>query len=672
MELSDDIKTLKGIGGKTSALFNKVGVFSLWDLVRYVPRSYERFPSVGKVRDLKLNEENALFLTLKTDLKAVRAGRLMILSAVAEDSDGGIIRLKWFNSFFLQKILGKNSKRIFSGRAVMGREGAELVQPRYFSEEEYKELTGILQPVYPLTKGLSGKTIINSVRQVLNGVSIEDFLSEKDREELKLMELNEAFKILHQPENEEDVVRARKRIAFNEFLSLTLKIRSLKEENSGVGNRFRMIESSAALRLTESLPYELTSSQKKAYQDILKDFSSDTAMNRLLQGDVGSGKTIIAFLAMVTAAENGYQAALMAPTEVLASQHAEKLNALLSRAGLPFKTVLLTGSLSEKEKRSAREEISSGEAKLIIGTHALIQDQVRFKSLALAVTDEQHRFGVRQREDLSGETVPHTLVMSATPIPRTLAIILYGDLDISLMESLPEKRRPIKNCVVGPDYRSKAWSFISDEVKKGHQAYVICPLVEESEGIMAENVTDYAEKLKGVYGDRVRVGVLHGRMNNRDKVSIMDRFKSGETDVLVSTTVVEVGVDVPNATVMMIENAERFGLSSLHQIRGRVGRGEEQGYCIFMDTSGKKEENKRLKVLNGTNDGFKIADEDLKLRGPGELFGLRQSGEMDFDIADIYNDADMLRLAASFADRAGERLRGKLKEYDRYEQRIVL
>ncbi len=438
-------------------------------------------------------------------------------------------------------------------------------------------------------------------------------------------------------------------------------------------NSFKMIESAAAKRLRESLPYSLTPSQDRAFMDIVSDLSSDTTMNRLLQGDVGSGKTIIAFLSMVTAAENGYQAALMAPTEVLATQHAEKLKKLIQKANLPYKTVLLTGSLSTAEKRKAREEIASGEAELIIGTHALIQDAVEFKGLALAVTDEQHRFGVKQRERLSGdESIPHTLVMSATPIPRTLAIILYGDLDISLMEGMPDKRKPIKNCVVGPEFRERSWSFILDEVKKGRQAYVICPLVEESEALTYENVVDYAEMLKGRFGDRVRVQALHGKMNSKDKNDIMDAFKRRDIDVLVSTTVVEVGVDVPNATVMMIENAERFGLSALHQIRGRVGRGEEQGYCIFMDTSGRAEENKRLKILNGTNDGFKIADEDLKLRGAGDLFGIRQSGEMGFKISDIYDDADMLKKAADFVNRVREDSISKIEDYERLENRIVL
>ncbi len=673
MQLTDDISVLNGIGGKTSALFHKVGVFSLWDLLMYVPRGYDRFPELILIPDVSLEEDNAILLTLCSDPKTVRTGRLNILTVDAADRKGNRIKLKWFNSLFLKKMLKKGLTKVFLGRVKIGREGKELLQPRFFNRDEYEEMTGVLQPVYPLTKGLTGKTVSKAVHQVLEKTGIPDFLTEEERDELGLPELNEAIRTVHFPTSKEEARLSVKRIAFNEFLLFMLKIRELKNNNEKAGNSFRMIESAAAKRLRESLPFSLTPSQEKGLKDIISDLSSEKTMNRLLQGDVGSGKTIVAFLAMVTAAENGYQAALMAPTEVLAEQHMEKLKGLLNKAGLPYKAVLLTGSLRASEKSQAREEIASGKAKLIIGTHALIQESVEFKNLALAVTDEQHRFGVKQREKLSGnKAIPHTLVMSATPIPRTLAIILYGDLDISVMDGMPALRKPIKNCVVGPEYREKGWSFISKEVKNGRQAYVICPLVEESEALNCENVADYAGKLKAFLGEEIRVGSLHGRMNSRDKNDIMDAFKRREIDVLVSTTVVEVGVDVPNATVMMIENAERFGLSALHQIRGRIGRGESQGYCIFMDTSGKEEENRRLKILNGSNDGFKIADEDLKLRGAGDLFGIRQSGEMGFKIADIYGDADMLKAAAGFMGHINETTIGKIEEYERLESRIVL
>ena len=683
MNLENGIKALKGVGEKTAALFNRVGVFSLWDLLMYVPRDYEVFPPLVRVSDLRNGENAAVLLTVKTEPKVIHVKQLSILSVTAADPEGNALILKWFNSPYLKKILKPGVSKVFYGRAEARSTAMELQHPKFYEREEYEKLTGVMQPVYALTKGLSSKSIKSAVDKVLKECEIEDFLSSKEREELKLMEFLTAIRTLHSPSERENTVRAKKRISFNEFLLFLLNIKRIKAEKGNISNSYVIPVSAAAERISDSLPYSLTASQKKAFSDIMRDMGGECPMNRLLQGDTGSGKTIVAFLAMAAAAENGFQAAIMAPTEVLARQHAEKLRSLIKKAGLPFKTVLLTGSLSAKERREARAEIESGEAKLIVGTHALIQEGVKFKDLALAVTDEQHRFGVKQRETLSGvnqengeksstEKVPHVLVMSATPIPRTLAIILYGDLDISVMDEMPAKRLPIKNCVVGTDYRKTAYSFIYKEIEKGHQAYVICPMVEASEAVTSENVTDYSEKLRSIFGGKVRVGLLHGRMKSREKNEVMERFASHDIDVLVSTTVVEVGVDVPNATVMMIENAERFGLSSLHQIRGRVGRGGSQGYCIFIDSSGDEKENKRLSILNKTNDGFKIADEDLKLRGPGDLFGIRQSGDMDFRVADIYNDADMLRLAADFADRIGAETAAKLEKYARYAGNVTL
>ena len=373
-------------------------------------------------------------------------------------------------------------------------------------------------------------------------------------------------------------------------------------------------------------------------------------MSRLVQGDVGSGKTIIAFLAMILAGENGYQSALMVPTEVLARQHYEAFVSLKEEQGLSTRAVLLTGSSTAKEKREIYEEIRSGSADVIIGTHALIQEKVEYNNLGLVITDEQHRFGVKQREALTTRgNPPNVLVMSATPIPRTLAIILYGDLDISVIDELPAKRLPIKNCVVDTSYRPKAYSFIEKQVREGRQAYIICPMVEESEGLEAENVTDYIEKVRSSLSQDIRVEYLHGKMKAKDKNRIMEEFAAGDIQVLVSTTVVEVGVNVPNATVMMVENAERFGLAQLHQLRGRVGRGEYQSYCIFIQGNKEETTSRRLEILNKSNDGFYIAGEDLKLRGPGDLFGIRQSGLMEFRIGDIFNDADILKDASSAA-----------------------
>ncbi|MCR4589810.1 MAG: ATP-dependent DNA helicase RecG [Lachnospiraceae bacterium] len=678
MNLSDDIKTLKGVGEKTAALFNRVGVFSLWDLLMYIPRDYEVYPDPVSAAEVKPGETAAVLLTVKTDPTVIHVKRLSILSVLAADKDGNALKLKWFNSPYLKKLLYKGLTKVFYGKISVNGSSLEMEHPKFFDKGEYEKMTGVMQPVYPLTKGLTSKSIGQAVEKVLEEGEIEDFLALGEREKLNLMDNETAIRTLHSPETRENILRARKRISFNEFLIFMLNIKRVKADRGRAENGFKMMESAAAKRVIERLPYALTGAQEKAYRDIISDMGADSPMNRLLQGDTGSGKTIIAFLAMITAAENGHQAAIMAPTEVLARQHAEKLNKLILDASLPFKTVLLTGSLSAKERREARAMTESGEASLIVGTHAIIQEGVNFKDLALAVTDEQHRFGVKQRETLSGSedsvggAMPHVLVMSATPLPRTLAIILYGDLDISVMDEMPGERLPIKNCVVGTEYRKTAYSFIEKEIEKGHQAYVICPMVEASEAVSSENVIDYAEKLRGIYGSRASVGLLHGRMKSKEKNEIMERFASGDTDILVSTTVIEVGVDVPNATVMMIENAERFGLSSLHQIRGRVGRGGSQGYCIFIDTSGDEKENKRLAILNKTNDGFKIADEDLKLRGPGDVFGIRQSGEMDFRVADIYNDADMLRLAAEYSKRMDKDTEERLEKYVRYEGNVIL
>lgn len=379
--------------------------------------------------------------------------------------------------------------------------------------------------------------------------------------------------------------------------------------------------------------------------------ASDTVMSRLVQGDVGSGKTIVAVLALMNTALCGYQAAMMAPTEVLARQHYESVTGLFEKYGIPVKTVLLTGSMTVKEKRRAYDRIECGLAKIIIGTHALIQGAVTYDNLALVITDEQHRFGVKQREAFAQKGgAPHVLVMSATPIPRTLAIILYGDLDISVIDELPKNRLPIKNCVVDNGYRKTAYTFMKKQIAEGRQCYIICPMVEESEHLEVENVTDYAKALKEEMGGQIQVDFLHGKMRQAEKDDIMERFGKGKTQILVSTTVIEVGIDVPNATVMMIENSERFGLAQLHQLRGRVGRGKYQSYCIFMSSSKSKETRERLEILNKTNDGFKIAGEDLRLRGPGDLFGIRQSGLMDFQLGDIYQDAKILKEANEAAD----------------------
>jgi len=652
MLISDDISALKGVGEKTAGLFKKVGVSTVYDLINHLPNDYIRYPEPVKIKDVRAGSRYALKLTLTSLPSLLRVRNLVILNCRAEDETGQIT-LTWYNMPYLKKSLRTGMKAYFYGTAVLRNNVLSLSQPRIFKEDEYEEDRKHFIPVYPLTKGLTSKTLNKYVLKALKECRLpKDFLDAKERDELGLMGLSESLWGIHCPKSAEEIADSRKRLVFNEFYYFIRNVRSLKEDREREKNHFRIEESVAAREHISSLPFELTKAQLKTYGQIMEDMSSDYAMNRLVQGDVGSGKTVIAMLAMINAVKSGYQAALMAPTEVLAAQHMKKISGSVKDLGI--ECILLSGALTNKEKKEAREKIKSGEAQIIIGTHALITELVEFKALALAVTDEQHRFGVAQRKLLSSKCssrMPHVLVMSATPIPRTLAMIIYGDMDISVMDELPAKRLPIKNCLVGPDYRKRAWNFIKKEVEKGNQAYVICPLVEENESGDLENVTDYPEKMREVLGDKIKTGILHGRMKPKDKDRIMEDFSCGRLDVLVSTTVVEVGVDVPNATVMMIENAERFGLSQLHQLRGRIGRGDRQSYCIFMNNSDRKEKNDRLQIMNKTNDGFKIASEDLKLRGPGDIFGIRQSGDLLFKIGDIFADADILKKASEYADR---------------------
>ena len=536
------------------------------------------------------------------------------------------------------------------GRMVYKGKQLTMEQPQIFMLADYDALIDVMQPVYGLTKGLSNHAVRKAVSQALEReeeYQKREYLPTYVREKYQLAEYNFAIRNIHFPKDMDSFVTARKRLVFEEFFLFLLAIRRLKEANDVTKNAYPMKGSEKTEQFLKSLPFQLTRAQERVWREIQHDLEGERAMNRLIQGDVGSGKTILAILALLEAANHGYQGAIMAPTEVLAKQHYESITTLFHEHGVDKKVILLTGSMTAKEKRIACESIATHQCDIIIGTHALIQEKVVYNKLALVITDEQHRFGVSQRELLAekGEAV-HILVMSATPIPRTLAIILYGDLDISVVDELPANRVPIKNCVVNTSYRPQAYRFIEKEAARGHQIYVICPMVEESESMEAENVEDYANKLRMELDDKITIGVLHGKMRPQQKNSIMEAYERNEIQVLVSTTVVEVGVNVPNATVMMVENAERFGLAQLHQLRGRVGRGKEQSYCIFVSSTDKKETMERLKILNGSNDGFYIANEDLRLRGPGDLLGIRQSGSMEFQIGDIFSDAAILTDAA--------------------------
>ena len=647
------ITALKGVGDKTAELFHKLNIDTAEELVRYYPRDYEFFDAPTELEEAVLDEMASISGKIHGNIATRHIRGLSITNFDVDCVGGGVLHMTYFNMPYLKNSLKKDSQYIFRG--ILRKKGSRYVmeQAKMYKPEEYGKMVERMLPRYSTTKGLSNNTVAKTMRQAIGVVNLsEDYLPGKIREDNDFYTYEESIRQIHFPENRDALIKARERLVFDEFLLFILMIRKMRDANRELPNGCPMIAVAETARLIEALPYRLTSAQHKVWEQIQGDLSSEHTMNRLIQGDVGSGKTILAFLALLMCAANGYQGALMAPTEVLASQHYETLLKMKKQYNLPICPVLLTGSTSAKERRDIYEQIKSGEANIILGTHALIQDKVVYHNLGLVITDEQHRFGVRQRESLAqkGNAV-HVLVMSATPIPRTLAIILYGDLHISVLDELPANRLPIKNCVVNTSYRETAYRFIEKEVAEGRQAYVICPMVEEGESDELENVVSYTAKLREKLSPSVQIASLHGKMKAAEKNRIMEAFASRQIDVLVSTTVIEVGINVPNATVMMVENAERFGLAQLHQLRGRVGRGDAQSYCIFMSSSQRPETMSRLKILNESNDGFYIASQDLKLRGPGDLFGIRQSGDLRFVLADIFQDANVLQTASEWADK---------------------
>ena len=646
------ILTIKGVGEKTAALFMRLDIHTVDDLLHYYPRGYNHFEEPVPVRELMPDTVAACAGMLEKTPGLARFKHMQVVTAALRD-DSGAVSLTWYNMPYLKTTLKPGVPYIFRGRVVRKRGRLTMEQPEVYSPADYGKLLTALHPVYGQTKGLGNKAIEKAVTQALMDRQLErDYLPESIRTRYQLAEYNYALEHIHFPEDEKELLFARKRLVFDEFFLFLLAVRRMKEKREDRESAYVMDRCGEAGRMLHSLPYQLTGAQLRALKEVYGDLAGRKIMNRLIQGDVGSGKTIIAVLALLRAAENGFQGALMVPTEVLARQHFESITQMFEEYGIGARAILLTGSMTQKEKRLAYEAIESHRADIIVGTHALIQEKVIYDKLALVITDEQHRFGVGQRQMLGSKgEEPHVLVMSATPIPRTLAIILYGDLDISVIDELPANRLPIKNCVVGTGYRENAYKFIAKEVAAGRQAYVICPMVEASEMIEGENVIDYTETLRRNLPPSICVEYLHGKMKPKEKNALMERFAAGEIQVLVSTTVIEVGINVPNATVMMIENAERFGLAQLHQLRGRVGRGGHQSYCIMVSGNDRPETMERLDILNRSNDGFYIASEDLKLRGPGDIFGVRQSGDMEFKLADIFTDAAVLKSASEEADR---------------------
>lgn len=654
MKQKDAIISIKGIGEKTALLFEKLEIRTVEQLLTHYPRRYEVFEPPLFISALKEGMSAAIEASLFTNLEVKSYGKLQVLSCQVRDKSG-VFTLTWFNQLYLKKILKCGYRYIFHGKVT--RKGTRLVmeQISVYKREDYRILLDKLHPVYSLTEGLTNHTVSKALKEVfLTLEADEDFLPNRLKKKYSFPNRFLALQQIHFPEKKEQLIEARKRLIFDEFFLFLLALKENQEKKKVRKNGFCIQRQEDCDKLLSSLPFSLTNAQKKVWEELQKDMMGEKLMSRLIQGDVGSGKTILAILALCLVAWNGYQGCMMVPTEVLAKQHYDLLQELLEPFSL--KVQLLVGSMTAAEKKKAYEAILTKKADLIIGTHAVIQEQVVFSNLALVVTDEQHRFGVKQRDALSKKgDFPHVLVMSATPIPRTLAIILYGDFDLSVVGELPKGRIKIKNCVVDTTYRNTAYEFLKKQVKRGHQVYIICPMVEESEHMEAENVMEYTEKLKEHWKqEEIVVRYLHGKMKPKEKNEVMDSFIKGETKVLVSTTVIEVGVNVKNATVMMVENAERFGLAQLHQLRGRVGRGEAESYCILVCGQAGKESRARLELLNQSNDGFYIAKEDLKQRGPGDFFGVRQSGIMEFKIGDVFQDAKLLEQAKEAVDSLTE------------------
>lgn len=647
------LSSLKGIGQKTEQLFTKAGITDTSQLPYYYPRSYDIYKEPVLISEIDEDGIYTLYLSIASDVEVKPMKKLNITTVFAVDEQNERIKLTWFNMPFIKGALRRGYCYMVRGRVVCRGSLVSMEQPKLYTAAEYEQKLHYIQPIYPLVKGLTNNMVTKAVTQYFamqNNPEEMEYLSKELIERYELKPLYEAIKYIHFPRGINEMQESRKRLAFDEFFGFMMKLENLKSQRTYLENECMIHEGGYAARLISELPYQLTEPQRKAYDEMVADMSGKHVMNRLIQGDVGSGKTIIAVLALLNAVEAGFQGALMAPTEVLAKQHYDTVCELLKKHEFPITPVLLVGSMSASQKKKAHEQIKDGTADIIIGTNALIQEKVEYNNLGFVVTDEQHRFGVNQRGGLARKGGhPHVCVMSATPIPRTLAIILYGDLDISIINAMPVGRLPIKNAVVGEEYRPNAYRFIMNQAALGHQAYVICPMVEDNEISESENVTDYTVELrKNLPG--LTVEGLHGQMAADTKNDIMGRFAKGEIQVLVSTTVIEVGINVPNATVMLIENAEKFGLAQLHQLRGRVGRGNAQSYCIFVSTSKKEEAKQRLDIIGKSNDGFYIAEQDLKLRGPGDFFGIRQSGDMSFTLADIYTDADMLKKAKDCAD----------------------
>ncbi len=654
-ELLNDVKTLNKVGPKTREQLESMGITRISDLIHYYPRDYEHIAGIREISSLIEGEVAYVKVRVLNAPQMLRIhGKLMIQFQVEDET--GRLKVTFFNQPYIKKMISQGETIILKGKYSVKNNRRLFGNPKLIKEEEFKTLMAIqLKPIYPLSKGMNLKKLTGLIDQAIEHMKhqVVDYLDDMTRERYQLASLAYAYEKIHYPIMEKDLALARRRLVFDEFYLFQIAMRRIREQVKRESSHFKIERKSEIQHFIKELPFKLTGAQQKALEDVFEDMSGETTMTRLVQGDVGSGKTIVATIALLNTVLNGYQGAFMAPTEVLAKQHYHSLSQQLKPYGVTVE--LLIGSTTAKEKRRIYGAMEDGTVGIIIGTHALIQDQVSFHNLALVITDEQHRFGVLQRESLVNKgKYPHTMVMSATPIPRTLALILYGDLDITIINEMPVGRQTIETYLVNSSYRPRIHGFIESEVNKGRQVYVVCPMVEEQEESDLKAVETYVEELRQVLPSSIRCAMLHGRMKSKEKTSVMEAFMRYDTQVLVSTTVIEVGVNVPNATLMVIENAERFGLAQLHQLRGRVGRGGEQSYCVLISDTKNQTTRKKLKFLKDHDDGFDLADYDLKTRGPGDAFGTMQHGVPFFRLADMYKDKELLDYAIALSEETEE------------------
>ena len=649
MDLNKNVQFIKGVGEARAKLLNRLGIYELKDLITYYPRTYEDRSIPKKIEELVDGEEALIEVMPVTRVSEVRIRRNMTILKMNARDDTGVCQMTWFNQSYLKGMFKPGEYYKFYGKVSKKGNRVEMNSPVYDKAEDTKN-TGRIIPIYPTTFKLSQTTlrkIIENGLSEMNG-KIDESLPEYLIDEYKLLDLNTAVKQIHFPDSFDDFNLARKRLVFEELLSMQLALLALKNQYSKDVKGIAFDKDAKMSDVINKLPFSLTKAQLRVLEEIDSDMEREKPMNRLLQGDVGSGKTVVALIAAYKCVKSGYQAAIMAPTAILASQHLESFTEILKDTGI--RCELLISGITKKKKEDILRRLEAGEIDILIGTHALLEENVVFKKLGLVVTDEQHRFGVRQRSIITqkGDN-PDVLVMTATPIPRTLALILYGDLDISIIDELPPNRKKIETYAVTKGMDQRVNNFLKQQIDKGRQAYIVCPLVEENEEINAKSVMELAEHYKNEVFSDYRVEYLHGKMKPKEKDAIMEEFKNGNIDILISTTVIEVGVNVPNSNIMVVENAERFGLAQLHQLRGRVGRGEYQSYCILKYNGNSQVIRERMKVMTSTNDGFVISEKDLELRGTGEFFGTKQHGLPEFKIANLFEDIGILKAVQAIA-----------------------